>query len=75
MTKRFNLFLLATVFVATAGVGVVAAAALGNADGIGISTKSDRLFSAEFTADGFMTVEYRGDQLSVLARVPLAPNL
>jgi hypothetical protein len=72
MTKRFNTFLLATVFLATAGVGVVAAAALGSADSV--SVKSDRLFSAELTADGFMTVEYRGDQLSVLARVPLAPN-
>lgn len=72
MTKRFNAFILATVLAATAGIGVVAAAALGSADGVAV--KSDRLFSAEFTADGFMTVEYRGDQLSVLARVPLHPN-
>lgn len=73
MTARFNTFLLATVFVATAAVGIAGAAALGST--ASTSQKGDRLFNAELTADGFMTVEYRGDQMSILARVPLAPRL
>lgn len=69
MTTRFNLLLIGTVIAATAAIGVAGAAALDSADSV--LGKADRLFNAAVTADGFMTLEYRGDQMSVLARVPL----
>lgn len=69
MTTRFNTIILATIVAATAAVGVAGTAALG-ADP-DLSGKGDRLFSATIDQNAFATVEYRGPQISVLARVPL----
>jgi hypothetical protein len=47
-----------------------------------LSAKTDRLFTASLncgagncalTADAFLTLEYRGPNMSILARVPVQP--
>jgi hypothetical protein len=68
MSTRFNLMLLATIFLASVSVLFAGAIAIG-ADTNG---KSDLTLRANGTLGSFVTVEYRGENVSVLARIPIA---
>jgi hypothetical protein len=80
MSVRSNILILATVVAATFGVGMVSAEVIGSPNNSG--GKADRLFTASLncgagacalTADAFLTLEYRGPNMSILARVPVQP--
>ena len=80
MSIGSNFLILATVVAATFGVGMVSAEVVGSPNPL--SGKADRLFTASLncgaaacalTADAFLTLEYRGPNMSILARVPVQP--
>ncbi|MCW5715211.1 MAG: hypothetical protein KIT43_11925 [Bauldia sp.] len=72
MSLRLNALILGTVVAGTFAVGM--AGAESTTPIVNTTGKSDRVISGALTvADGTLTVEYRGENLSFLARVPLAP--
>lgn len=80
MSVRSNILILATVVAATFGVGMVSAEVMSTPNPL--SGKGDRLLTASLncgagacalTADAFLTLEYRGPNMSILARVPVQP--
>jgi hypothetical protein len=77
MSVRTSILILTTVVAATFGVGMVSAGVVGSPN---LAGKTDRLFTASLNSggataalivDAFLTLEYRGPNLSVLARVPV----
>lgn len=73
MTTRFNIFILAAAVAGVFAVGMAGAESNANANAVGAVATSAPTFSASLTPDGLLTVDYRGEQLSVFARVPLLP--
>ena len=71
MSLRLNALILGTVVAGTFAVGM--AGAESTTPTVDTSGKSDRFTSgAVAISDGTLTVEYRGESLSFLARVPLS---
>ena len=79
MSIRSNVLILVTVVAATFGVGLAGAEVVGSTEA---ATKGDRVFTATLdcgeaacaiTADAFLTIQYRGPNMTVLARVPVQP--
>ncbi|MGV8839316.1 MAG: hypothetical protein ACWA6X_03315 [Bauldia sp.] len=72
MSLRINALVLGTAVAATFAVGM--AGAEGTSPTVDTTGKSDRYITGGITiADGTLTVEYRGENLSFLARVPVSP--
>ena len=69
MHSLFHTTILATTLVATLAVGIASAAILVNSNERA-AAKADRLPVAASTS--YVTVETRGDKLSILARMPVA---
>lgn len=74
MTNRFHIAVVATVVAAALAVGIASAATL-PAQPVLPAKKADRLPTASVVSDtvgsGYVTIETRSDNTSVLARVPL----
>jgi len=75
MSTRQNLLILASGAAAIFAVGMVSAEDIGSISPV---AKGDRLFGANLECagecaqpDAFVTIEYRGPNMSVLARVPV----
>jgi hypothetical protein len=77
MSIRTSVLILTTVVAATFAVGMVGAEVIGSPNPAG--AKGDRLFTATLDCGGgctvpaetFLTLEYRGPNMSILARVPV----
>lgn len=72
MSLRLNALILGTVVAGTFAVGM--AGAESTTPTVDTSGKSDRFITGAVSiTDDALTVEYRGENLSFLARVPLSP--
>jgi hypothetical protein len=72
MSLRINALILGTVVAGTFAVGMAGAGS--TTPTVDTSGKSDSFITGAISiADGALTVEYRGENLSFLARVPLSP--
>lgn len=72
MSLRSNALVLGTVVAATFAVGMAGAGS--TPPTVDASGKSDRFITGSIAiSDGTLTVEYRGENLSFLARLPVSP--